>query len=115
MKSKPSVKSTTKRAWTEGRRKVMREGECRVCGSYYALDPHHIAYRSLGGDNDEKNCAPVCRTCHRAIHDKQIDLGDYLNQIERAHVCELLGEGVYRDLLWPSKSSKRVESVGERG
>jgi 5-methylcytosine-specific restriction endonuclease McrA len=95
--------------WREGRRKVQREGCCRRCGTIYPpLDPHHIIHCSLSGDQDEENCCPLCRSCHRAVHEREFDLWFYLSSAERAHAIALLGEFRAKELLIPSRSSKRV-------
>ena len=39
------------------------KGRCEVCGKK-AIDPHHIKYRSQGGDNDINNLIALCRECH---------------------------------------------------
>lgn len=51
------------------RRKVSRDRECRVpdCGEP-ATDPHHIVYRSLGGDDVEENICGICRMHHDILH-----------------------------------------------
>jgi len=38
-------------------------GKCEYCGKK-AIDPHHIIYRSHGGDNKKENIVALCRTCH---------------------------------------------------
>ena len=59
------MKRSRPKPWAEGRAKVRLESACRICGQYYGLDPHHIVYKSLGGDNVEENCVPLCRTYYR--------------------------------------------------
>jgi 5-methylcytosine-specific restriction endonuclease McrA len=42
---------------------------CVKCGSYHLESvPHHIVYRSHGGEGTKRNGATVCRTCHRLAH-----------------------------------------------
>ena len=38
------------------------------------LHVHHIIYRSKGGSNDETNLITLCKTCHEAVHKKEIHL-----------------------------------------
>lgn len=39
------------------------KGRCEYCGKK-AIDPHHIIYRSKGGDNKADNLIALCRDCH---------------------------------------------------
>jgi 5-methylcytosine-specific restriction endonuclease McrA len=41
-------------------------GRCEYCGKR-AIDPHHIKYRSHGGDNNPNNLIALCRDCHENI------------------------------------------------
>ena len=102
------MKRSRPKPWAEGPAKVRLESACRIRGQYYGLDPHHIVYKFLGGDNVEENCVPLCRTDHRAVHAKGIDLGDYLTDAELDHAAGLLGEQASRNLLWPSENPKRT-------
>ncbi|MDQ3171342.1 MAG: HNH endonuclease [Acidobacteriota bacterium] len=56
--------------WREMKAAVIaRDGlACRVCGGKYGLDLHHLLMRSLGGRDELRNLALVCKTCHAAIH-----------------------------------------------
>lgn len=96
------------KVWGVGRRKVLSEGRCRVCGTVYALDPHHAIYRSRGGSDDERNCVPLCRTHHDAVHNHGLDLWDFLTDSERAYAIEQTGsEYAAREQLVPSQAYKR--------
>jgi phage terminase large subunit GpA-like protein len=44
------------------------EWQCRHCGNRQTLDPHHVVYRSEGGENCESNLLTMCRKCHDDIH-----------------------------------------------
>ena len=53
-------------------KKLMLERDdyrCAHCFCTYALDPHHIVKRSLGGGDDLHNLVTVCRICHNANED----------------------------------------------
>ena len=42
---------------------------CQCCGAKNTrLEVHHIAYRSKGGTDDEKNLIALCKKCHDAVH-----------------------------------------------
>ena len=97
------------RAWTEGKRKMATEAKCRRCSRWNALHPHHIVPKSLGGDNDARNCCPLCFPCHREVHNKDFDLWPLLADTEKAHAVEQLGEARALELLRPSRSIRRVE------
>jgi hypothetical protein len=46
-----------------------RDGwQCRACGSAWALERHHITYRSRGGATDANNVCCLCRPCHHDAH-----------------------------------------------
>jgi 5-methylcytosine-specific restriction endonuclease McrA len=46
--------------------------KCRHCGNRQTLDPHHVIFRSQGGDNDKSNLLTLCRRCHDAVHDRHL-------------------------------------------
>lgn len=55
-----------------------RDGQCcRVCGIYCgaSIHRHHVRFRSLGGPTTLENLLSVCQKCHKAIHDKRIQVG----------------------------------------
>ncbi len=44
-------------------------GRCRMCGSRYNLEVHHIIYRGQPGCTDEpKNLITLCLTHHQLVH-----------------------------------------------
>ena len=45
-------------------------GRCEYCGKK-AVDPHHIIYRSQGGNNNKKNLIALCRKCHDDVEIRQ--------------------------------------------
>lgn len=46
-----------------------RDRYCRVCQRRFPLDPpHHIAYKSRGGEDTEENLILLCRICHSMVH-----------------------------------------------
>lgn len=55
---------------------------CIYCGSPFSLNLHHYKRRSMGGKDEVKNIVALCFNCHRALHDgnKEIEefVGDYL-------------------------------------
>jgi 5-methylcytosine-specific restriction endonuclease McrA len=46
---------------------------CQHCGCYTESPPHHVVYRSQGGDDSLGNLKTYCIRCHRAIHDGKIN------------------------------------------
>lgn len=62
-----------KRDWAAARRKVEAEGCCRRCGCGGKLEAAHSIPRSLGGGQGPDSIVPLCRGCHRAAHEAEID------------------------------------------
>lgn len=43
--------------------------QCVRCGSYHLESvPHHVIYRSAGGDGTMRNGVTICRSCHDWAH-----------------------------------------------
>ena len=49
------------------RRKLLSDRECRAHGGS-ASDPHHLIFKSHGGDDVEDNIIPLCHDCHMRFH-----------------------------------------------
>ena len=51
-------------------------GKCFICGKYIerGTPPHHIKYRSQGGEDVMENLVMLCNECHRKVHDGKIKL-----------------------------------------
>jgi hypothetical protein len=49
------------------RRKLLSDRECRAHGGS-ASDPHHLIFKSHGGDDVEDNIVPLCHDCHMRFH-----------------------------------------------
>lgn len=48
---------------------MARDGhKCRSCKGGLKLDPHHIIWKSAGGQDTKENVAAICRWCHDEIH-----------------------------------------------
>lgn len=43
---------------------------CEVCGGKVIDSPHHIIYRSQGGDSNDENLITLCRLHHDQAHFK---------------------------------------------
>ena len=56
------------------------KGRCEYCGKK-AVDPHHIIYRSKGGDNNKENLIPLCNTCHAQTNFKRDNWINYFQDI----------------------------------
>ena len=64
---------TRRRSWTPKRRAALfdaNKGVCHICGAKIdgareAWDVEHIIPVALGGDDDESNCAPAHKRCHK--------------------------------------------------
>jgi 5-methylcytosine-specific restriction endonuclease McrA len=48
--------------------------KCRHCGNRQTLDPHHVIYRSAGGENAANNLLTLCRKCHDDIHAERLGI-----------------------------------------
>lgn len=55
------------------RKRVLREGKCRVCGSPKRLEVDHIIPVSRGGSDDIENLQPLCLKCNRSKSAKTMD------------------------------------------
>ena len=52
---------------------IKRDGNrCQHCGCWTNSPPHHVIFRSQGGDDSLDNLKLYCWKCHRAIHDGKI-------------------------------------------
>lgn len=52
--------------------------QCRVCGSDWGVQIHHIIFRSQQGEDLIDNYVSLCFRCHEDVHYRRIEL-----QIER--------------------------------
>ncbi len=41
---------------------------CRHCNRGDTLDPHHVVFRSHGGEDKPNNLLTLCRKCHDDVH-----------------------------------------------
>ena len=79
-----------KRDWTAARAKVdaVVDGRCRVCRSArFGLDAAHVIPRSLNPTDQamtEDAIVPLCRLCHVAFDNHELDLLPYLTIEEQA-------------------------------
>jgi 5-methylcytosine-specific restriction endonuclease McrA len=46
------------------------KGVCSKCKKEGGVTLHHIKPISVGGTNEKSNIAPLCRKCHRGLHEK---------------------------------------------
>jgi hypothetical protein len=94
-----------KRYWEDARLKVEEEGQCRVCGSTYALEAAHISGRSHDEPrvNEEGMllaelyvdpvrivplCGPFPAGCHGKEHRHELDLLPHLHLDEQLKAVE---------------------------
>lgn len=50
-----------------------RDGNrCRVCGHPYAVELHHIVFRSQGGKHEPENLVCLCAHCHGLVHHRRL-------------------------------------------
>lgn len=55
-----------------------RDGwKCRHCSSRNNLTPHHLVYRSHGGEDTINNLVTLCMQCHDAHHNKVLHINFY--------------------------------------
>jgi 5-methylcytosine-specific restriction endonuclease McrA len=91
----PLRRSAVSPASPEQRAKVAGRA-CLVCGMR-PVDPAHLVPRSLGGCDQPDCVVPLCRPCHRAYDQGQLDLVPWLEprfRTELAHA--LLHVGLFR-------------------
>jgi P4 family phage/plasmid primase-like protien len=96
-------------------REAMKQHDwrCARCRLYTRLEIHHRKYRSHGGTHRIENLEPVCRDCHKLIHQRAIrvsipnprtlvrDLAAAITSTDyfarnRSGVVYAYGDGVYR-------------------
>jgi hypothetical protein len=46
---------------------------CELCELRPGTDPHHVQYRSHGGDDTPENLLWLCRACHDDLHAGRVD------------------------------------------
>jgi hypothetical protein len=54
---------------------------CRLCGSASNLTLHHLIPREAGGATEDENLLSVCRPCHDAIHNGDVDVRDLVMEV----------------------------------
>ena len=75
-------------------RNKVRLAPCICCDSLGPCDPAHLVSRAEGGDDDPRAVVPLCRRCHRAYDDGNLDLLPSLEphfREELAYAVELVG------------------------
>lgn len=94
---------TTPRDWREARRKLLREGQCRVCKSQAELECAHTISRSLqdvevegprGGKRllvKADAIVVLCKKHHMAFDARELDLLPYLHLHEQVYAVESAG------------------------
>lgn len=86
-----------RRDWSAGRAKVEAEGRCRSCGAMWSLETAHIIGRSrdrrVGGIAvvDEDSVIPLCRGCHEAYDQADLDILPVLTVAEQARAVQDAG------------------------
>ena len=50
---------------------------CEICELRAGVDPHHVQYRSHGGDDVASNLLWLCRSCHDDVHNGRVDRHTY--------------------------------------
>ena len=73
-----------------GQRAKVHGVVCRNCG-VEGTDPAHTVDRSLGGCDSPLCVIPLCRECHRAYDDHQLDVLPLLDWSEQAHAVSHIG------------------------
>lgn len=60
------------------------DGKCRLCGSEWNTEVHHIIPKSRGGTDDERNLITLCQIHHTtgkdAVHKGKVD--DYIPELQ---------------------------------
>ena len=71
----PKPKKKKLESQSEWRKEIIRRDgkRCKLCGSDYWLEAHHIIYKSQGGERTNPlNGIMLCKQCHMAIHARTI-------------------------------------------
>ena len=58
--------------------------KCRHCNDRNGVHPHHVIYKSHGGEDAMDNLVTICAGCHRAHHDGKLKItagGKTLNNV----------------------------------
>ena len=45
---------------------------CQLCRVYTQSPPHHVKYRSQGGDDCASNLITLCERCHGDVHNARV-------------------------------------------
>ena len=62
--------------------------KCRHCGNRAGLHPHHVHYKSAGGEDMLGNLITLCAKCHRDVHDGYLRL-EVLGPIENGWSADI--------------------------
>ena len=76
--SKPKKKKLESQS--EWRQQIIRRDgkRCKLCGSTYWLEAHHIIYKSRGGERTNPlNGIMLCKTCHMDVHAGKIKFSQF--------------------------------------
>jgi hypothetical protein len=98
------------------RRKVLnRDGNrCRICGSTYCLEFHHIVPLASGGLNVLGNILVCCRSCHSRIHAGKLSLEGIIQQIQPPTSPPLETRGRKRGLKMQSGDGEQAPARSVR-
>lgn len=58
---------------------------CRHCNNQSGLHPHHVVFKSHGGEDLLTNLITLCAKCHRDIHDGRLKIF-----VIRVTTCDLV-------------------------
>jgi 5-methylcytosine-specific restriction endonuclease McrA len=59
--------------------------KCRHCGNRQTLDPHHVIFKSAGGEDILTNLLTLCRKCHDDVHEGRLRI-----EVVRLTTCDLV-------------------------
>lgn len=48
--------------------------KCRNCNRREGFHPHHVKYKSAGGEDTLGNLITLCAKCHRDVHDGHLKI-----------------------------------------
>jgi HNH endonuclease len=82
-------------------KKLLRDRECRGCGSP-ASEGHHILFRSGRGDDVPDNIVPLCDVCHAIVHrggghPRQFTVWRQATKAEVNHIVVRIGRSFTRE------------------
>lgn len=111
------LERTSSLAATDSQRAAVAGRSCIVCAATHRIDPAHLIPRSLGGCGDALCVVALCRRCHRAYDQGQLDLLPYLEPAWRVQLAHAVGHvgliGALRRVSGATDRDRQLGGIGE--